>query len=100
MKKIIVLILIAGFFYNPVSAQFKKELDRSKSEESKNLSGSINLNSEPSESRSPELKMNFTSIPYNITAGDIKPVAFDNEGRPIAFEGKLPEGKRSNKDKN
>jgi Zn-dependent metalloprotease len=42
----------------------------------------------------------FKPIPIDLTiaSNDVYPIAFDYKGNPIAYEGRLPDGKRSNKD--
>lgn len=98
MKKIFLLLIFTEFACLTLTAQFKKERDRTFDISKSGISGNLNISNEHTESRIPELLIKYNSIPYSITAGEIRPVAFDNEGKPIAFEGKLPEGKRSNKD--
>jgi Zn-dependent metalloprotease len=58
----------------------------------------LNLQMEPVVNRGEDIQFKINTIQYLSIDKNIKPIAFNNFGQPIAFEGLLPEGRRSAKD--
>ncbi len=99
MKKIIVIFAAFLFITSIGNSQFKN-LSGSKKEgkEPTTFYDIIDVNVGEGLQRSQDLELKINQIKYLFLDKNIKPIAFNESGQPIAFEGLLPEGKRSSKD--